>query len=160
MVEQGASTDCREFYDFIVNKITVHFERLGAPEPSEEDKFSLELSRRTTYDKLASQVGKRLRVEPTHLRFSTVNATTGAPKQTIRRQYAHTLQQILFPNYTYTNSTKKDGLYYEILDESLSEVEQKKAVKITFAHEGITKEVIDDPPLGIEYEITDLHRNI
>ena len=137
----GKYTDAREFYDYLVNRLVVYFEAIS-PQVAEGDAFSLTLSRKMTYDQLAAKVGDHLKIDPTHLRFSTVNATTGNAKQQLKRQHTNNLQQILMPQYGYgNNNTKPDALYYETLDVSLSELESKKILKITYLSEGITKEV-------------------
>ena len=55
-----------------------------------------------------------------------------------------TLSNILAPSsYTYagTQLQKPDMFYYEILELSLKELEQRKGVRITWLPDGIVKEV-------------------
>ena len=96
-----------------------------------------------SYDQFSAKVGERLKVDPTHIRFSTVNAATGKPKAIVRRNANQNLSQILSPQFgTYNNSNQRaDALYYEVMDMSLSELETKKLLKVTWVSEGVTKEV-------------------
>jgi ubiquitin carboxyl-terminal hydrolase 7 len=101
------------------------------------------MSSKFSYDQMAAKVGEKLDVDPTHLRFHTVNASTGNPKAPIKRNLTQTLQQILTPPYSTfgNNNQRADMLYFEILDMSLSELDTKKNLKVTWLSEGITKDV-------------------
>lgn len=92
---------------------------------------------------MAAKVGEKLDVDPTHLRFYPVNASTGNPKAPIKRNLAQTLQQILTPPYSTfgNNNQRPDMLYFEILEMSLSELDTKKNLKVTWLSDGITKDV-------------------
>ncbi|KAJ5832000.1 hypothetical protein N7474_000311 [Penicillium riverlandense] len=134
-------TDARQFYDYLLNRMDVTF----APIKSEESEgFTLTLSRKMTYDQFSKKVGEHLKVEPTHLRFAPVMASTGKPKPFLKRSVAQSLAQILngqYGAYGYTMH-RSDALYYEILDTSLSDYESKKSFKVTLLPEGITKEQV------------------
>ncbi|KAI9707767.1 MAG: hypothetical protein M1836_000729 [Candelina mexicana] len=141
IAQSGNYVDAREFYDYLLNRMSISF----SPKPSQDvegEAFELMLSRKMSYDQFSAKVGEHLKVDPTHIRFSTVNATTGKPKTTVKRNMNGTLWQILSPQYsTYANNNQRtDALYYEVLDLSLSELETKKTVKLTWLSEGITKE--------------------
>ena len=133
-------TDARQYYDYLLNKIPVTF----MPRTAESDggEFTLDLSKKMTYDQFSIKVGEHLGVDPTHLRYATVNATTGKPKTWVKRTVNQNLLQILTSQYSYgyTNH-RSDALYYEVLDTSLSEYETKKIMKITWLSDGISKEV-------------------
>lgn len=107
------------------------------------DPFDVEMSAKFTYDQVAAKVGEKLGVNPTHLRFYTVNASTLNPKTPIKRNLSQNLQQILTPPYSTfgNNNQRADMLYFEILDMSLSELDTKKNLKVTWLSEGITKDV-------------------
>lgn len=94
------------------------------------------------YDQLAERVGAQLDVDPTHIRFYTVNSS-GAPRMTVKRSSTNqTLQSILSPTaYSQLNQNQRnDALYFEVLDMSLAELDTKKNIKISWLSEGITKE--------------------
>lgn len=133
--------DARLYYDFLVHKRIVRFH----PHPRTEgvEPFSLVLSSKHTYDQVAARVGDKLNVPPTHLKFYTVNNTTGNPKAAVKRGQTQTLQNILNPPYNTfgNNNLRPDGLYFEVLDMSLAELDTKKTLKVIWLSEGITKEV-------------------
>ncbi|KAL6722165.1 ubiquitin-specific protease ubp15 [Lecanora helva] len=139
--QTGGYTDAREFYDYLLNRKTVTF----SPRYGQEDEgeaFKLDLSRKMSYEQFSAKVGEHLKVEPTHLRFSTVSATTGKAKGTIKRSANQNLSQILYPQFgTYGNNNQRDDiLYYEVLEISLSELDTKKNLKVTWVTEGVSKE--------------------
>lgn len=133
-------TDARQFYDYLLNRMDVSF----APIKSEAgNEFTLTLSRKMTYDQFSKKVGEHLNVDPRHLRFSPVLASTGKPKTSLKHNTTSTLAQILngqYGTYGYTMH-RADALYYEVLDMSLSDYESKRSLKVTLLSEGITKEV-------------------
>jgi ubiquitin carboxyl-terminal hydrolase 7 len=92
---------------------------------------------------MAVKLGEKLDVNPTHLRFHTVNASTMNPKTPIKRNPNTTLQQILTPPYSTfgNNNQRSDTLFFEVLDMSLSELDTKKNLKVIWLSEGITKDV-------------------
>ncbi|KAL9592959.1 MAG: hypothetical protein Q9179_006218 [Wetmoreana sp. 5 TL-2023] len=137
----GGYTDPREFYDYLQNRIIVRFSPKLATE-REDDDFTLALSRKMSYDQFSAKVGEHLKVDPTHLRFTTVLASTGKPKQPVRRNQVTTLSQILMPTLgTYANSNQRsDALYYEILEMSLSELETKRNIRVNWLPEGVVRE--------------------
>lgn len=140
-MKAGGYADAREYYDYLLNRIVVKFNP-KVPSDPEQDTFEITLSRKMSYDQFSAKVGERLGVNPTHIRFSTVNSATGKPKATIRRNPNQTLSQILLPQFgTYTANQRHDALYYEIMDMSLSEMETKKSIKVTLVTDGLAKEV-------------------
>ena len=143
--------DARLFYDFLLHKRIVRFHphpRNNNPDlktvhPETCETFNLVLSSKHTYDQFAARVGEKLGITPTHLRFWTANVSNGAPKAAVKRNQGQNLHGILNPPYsTFSNNTpRQDALYFEVLDMSLSELDTKKAIKVMWLSEGITKEV-------------------
>ena len=140
--QTGGYTDAREFYDYLLNRKTVTFSPKYMTE-GEEEVFKLDLSRKMSYEQFSAKVGEYLKKDPTHLRFSTVNATTGKFKAPVKRSANQNLYQILNPQFgTYGNNNQRDdALYYEVLEMSLSELDTKKNLRVTWVTEGISKEV-------------------
>lgn len=139
---RGRIEDARDFYDFLLHRREVKFYPNTARNAgSDFEPFPLVLSSKTTYDQVADRVGEHLGVDPTHIRFWTVNATTGNPKAAVKRGQSQTLQMILSPAYSGygTNNQRTDSLFFEILDMSLSELDTKKSIKVTWVSEGISK---------------------
>lgn len=147
------------FYDYLLNRIEVFFDpKPSVPQAIELDPkagaFKLWLSKKDTYDALATRVAQHLsealnvNLNATHLRFTTLNPGNMKPRGIVKRAQTLTLANILsgvganggYGGYGYTNQTS-DGLYYEILEMSLADLEQRKVVKICWLTEGISKEV-------------------
>lgn len=124
--------------------------------------FDLVLNSRMGYDQLSEKVGEKLGVEGTHLRFFTVNGTTGNPRGAVKRSQTATLNTILNPSgYGQLNMNQRnDALYFEVLDMSLAELDTKKNVRITWLSEGITKEVRVDTCSSTRVIDTDLRTRI
>jgi ubiquitin carboxyl-terminal hydrolase 7 len=136
----GGCIEAKDFYDYLLNRINVEF----VPRIADDDEpsFALTLSKKMTYTQFAGKVADFLGTEPSHLRFTTVSAA-GKPKQPVKYNVNSTLNSILFPGpYSYSsNATQRpDAMFYEILDMSLAEMEQRKPVKITWLPEGLSKE--------------------
>ncbi|KAJ5176850.1 uncharacterized protein N7482_002727 [Penicillium canariense] len=134
-------TDAKQFYDHLLNRMDVTFAPIKA---GDGDEFTLTLSRKMVYDQFSKKVAEHLNVEPTHLRFAPVMASTGKAKAFLKRSTTSTLAQILngqYGAYGYTMH-RSDALYYEVLDMSLSDYESKKCFKVTLLSEGITKEEV------------------
>ena len=131
----------KDFYDYLNNRLTVKFlPKLSSNR--EEESFELVLSKKMLYDQVAAKVGEQLKAPATHIRFSTINASTGNAKIAVKPQASTNLQQILTPQYTYGSTNQSPGaLLFEVLDLSLSELETMKNLKITLLTDGITKEV-------------------
>ena len=140
--QTGGYTDAREFYDYLLNRKTVNFFPRVASE-DEREIFKLDLSRKMSYEQFSAKVGEHLKVDATHIRFYTVNATSGKTKAPVKRNAMQNLYQILSPQFgTYgNNSQRDDALVYEILEMSLSELDTKKTLKVTWVTEGVSKEV-------------------
>lgn len=141
--QQGFIDDARDWYDYLSNSRLLRFcPHPKQPQPHSFPIVDIHLSTRLSYDQLAGRVGEKVGVDPSHLRFFTINATTGNPKTAVKRNANQTLQQIITPQYgAYTNGHRSDALFYEVLDMSLSELDTKKNIKIAWLSEGITKEV-------------------
>lgn len=150
-------TDARQYYDYLLNRIPIVF--VTRPTETDEGEFTLVLSKKMTYDQFSAKVGEHLKVDPTHIRFATINSSTGKPKTWVKRNNNQTLQQTLTSPYAYSYSNhRSDALYYEVLDTSLSEFEMKKPIKVTWLTEGISKEEITEllvPKTGTIADILD-----
>lgn len=136
-----AYTDARQYYDFLLNRTSIAFH----PRPGlDGDVFTLTLSKKMTYDQMSAKVAEHLRIDPTHLRFATVNTSTNKPKAWVKRNLNQTLNQIFHAQYsTYGgySTHRSDVLYYEVLETSLADFETKKTMKVSWLSEGINKEV-------------------
>ncbi|KJR86641.1 ubiquitin carboxyl-terminal hydrolase 7 [Sporothrix schenckii 1099-18] len=137
-------TDAKTYYEFLLHKREVQF----MPHPArcnadEYPAFALLLNVRITYDQLCERVGEQLQVEPTHLRFYTVNNNaSGSPRTVVKRSVAQNLNTILSPQgyATLGTSQKADALYFEVLEMSLAELETKKGIRLVLLSDGISKD--------------------
>lgn len=139
---KGLYTEARDFYDYLLHRITVKFVSRIAPDDDSKI-FELTLTKRMNYQQLAQRVGEYLAVDPTHLRFCPVNAQTGRAKNPIRHTTNHNLGTLLSPGYSAYGAglnQRNDALYYEVLEVSMSELEMRKTFKVTWLPEGLMKE--------------------
>ena len=138
--EHAIYQNARMYYDYLLNKIPVSFHpRPGTQGPV----FSLDLSKKMSYEQFSEKVGQHLSVPADHLRFATVNSTTGKPKAWVKRTLQQNLYQILqtqFTAYGAYSQHRNDALYYEALEVSLQDYETKKIMKPIWLQDGIVKE--------------------
>lgn len=136
--------NAQQFYDFLVHRREVRFHphQTRNANPEQYQPFELILSNKHSYDQIAAKVGEHLKVDPTHLRFWTVNAANGNPKASVKRGQSQSLQTILNPPYSTfgNNNQRPDALYFEVLDISLTELDTKKALRVIWLSDGVTKE--------------------
>ena len=143
----GKCANAREFYDYLLNRTTIRLipRPLNTSQNSIYEPFDLTLSRKTMYDQFATKVAEKLKADPTHIRFLSVHCTTGKPKQVIKRNPNQNVYQILNPQFSsYSLSQRNDALYFEVMDMSLSELESKKAIKVTWVGENLSKDELHE----------------
>lgn len=115
-----------QFYDFLQNQIKVLFKpRFDDVEYKGE--FEITLSKKMTYDMMATKFGERLKHDPLKLRFTTANGPNGTPKTVLKRTANQTVNEIVSPSYIQGQASL---LYYEVLDVSIVELETKRSLKI------------------------------
>ena len=138
----GGYADAREFYDYLLNRVLIHFRHKNIPEENEKTYFDLVLSKKMTYDQVAAKVGEHIGESPDHIRFSTVNATTGKPKSIVKRMATSTLSSMVSSGYASygTQVQSTDSLYFEVLELSLAEIETRKTLRVTWLSDGIQRE--------------------
>ena len=178
-IQQTSPTACLKaphFYDFLINRMWVTFTPKQVPIPNlqvrnEGDEFfKIPLSKKDTYEVFAmkaaeylSQVGTAP-VDPSHLRFTTVHYQTGKPRAVVKRQPGTTLANILLGQGQYTQyqypAQATDHLFYEVLEMSLSDLEQRKPVRVVWLTEGITKEEPVDLLIHKQSQFTEVLANL
>jgi ubiquitin carboxyl-terminal hydrolase 7 len=134
--EKKIPKDAKEFYDVLANRMFIHF----LPKQEGHGDFVLKLSKKNTYDEVAEKFGAHIGALPTHLRFFTVNASTGLARSIVKRGPSMTLQTMVMPQYYSTIQISPNQLYYEVLEMSLAELETRKNLKFIWLADGITKE--------------------
>lgn len=117
-----------QFYDFLQNQVKLLLKPRFEDVPYKTE-FELTLSKKMTYDMLASKVGERLQQDPLKLRFTAANGPNGTPKTVLKRTANQTVNEIIQTSYMQGQASL---LYYEMLDMSIVELETKRAVKIVW----------------------------
>ena len=152
-----ASLTAPQFYDFLINRMFVNFTPKFIPiqnlqvRNEGDETFRIALSKKDSYDALALKVADHLSsigtgpVDMSHIRFTTVNIQSGKPRAIVKRQSGTTMANILlgtggYGGYGYAPSQAPDHLYYEVLEMSLTDLEQRKNVRVIWLTEGITKD--------------------
>nr|CAB3478443.1 unnamed protein product [Digitaria exilis] len=114
------------FFEYIRNKQVVRFRLLEKPK---DDDFSLELSKRSTYDDVVEKVAHRLGLdEPSKIRLTQHNPYSHSPKP-YHIKYRG-LDYLLDMLQHHTQIC--DILYYETLDIPLPELEGLKTLRVAF----------------------------
>ncbi|KAI5285731.1 hypothetical protein KEM54_000337 [Ascosphaera aggregata] len=145
----------KEYYDYLYHRRNIRFI------PLKEDggeTFVLTLYGRLTYGQWTAKVGEHLNVDPTHIRFAPVTLNTGKPKPFIKRNSPIPLHQMMCPpqsSFGYS-SHRSDTLFYEVLDQSLMEYESKKAVRLGWFGDGLSKETSIELLVPRQGDVTDL----
>lgn len=110
---------------------------------------------------VATQVGDHLKYPWNKIRFTASNGNNGVSKNPIRRHNSHTLAEMIQPGYV---QQPTNVLFYETLDVTLTELETKKTVKVTWVglhnkEEGIHTFLM--AKTASLYDVVDnLHKNI
>ncbi|OEL23661.1 Ubiquitin carboxyl-terminal hydrolase 13 [Dichanthelium oligosanthes] len=114
------------FFEYIHNRQAVRFRLLEKPK---EDDFSLELSKRSTYDDVVEKVAHQLGLdEPSKIRLTQHNPYSQQPKpQPIKYRGLDYLSEML-----HHHNQMCDILYYETLDIPLPELENLKTLRVAF----------------------------
>jgi ubiquitin carboxyl-terminal hydrolase 7 len=132
-----------DYYDFLHNRVNVKFRSLDKPK---EDQFTLELSRKMSYDQVAAKLSEKLGpqsacgADPLKVRLTVHNTYTDQPKPLpIKRADNQTLRE-MFNVSMYQQQKDYEILYYEELDLSIIEYETKRQLKVAW-HNQKTEEV-------------------
>ncbi|KAI0029861.1 cysteine proteinase [Vararia minispora EC-137] len=126
---QGLYSNPIQFYDFLQNRVMIIF-RPKFEEISDENKeLQVVLSKKHTYDIMASKVAEQLGWDPIKLRFTTTHAANGSPKSVLKRSLNQSVAEIISPAYATAGTTV---VLYEKLDVSIVELETKRSLKVTW----------------------------
>ncbi|KAF9979100.1 hypothetical protein BGZ73_006337 [Actinomortierella ambigua] len=128
-----------QYFEYIFNRITVEFRPKNVEDPALET-YTVELSKKSTYDQVAQALADKLGIDHLHLQFSSASQPGGQPKAVIRRQPNVQLQEMLAQGFI-NQGGQPCILYYEKLDMSIVELESKRLVKVTWLGPGMKEEV-------------------
>lgn len=147
----------QEFYEFMRHRLFITFkkrtpaspgelesngdhhmtdnEELAGTESDEKSTFSLWLSWNDTYDTMANKVADILQVDPGYLQFFSTSINRA--QKTPIKSGSHTIKQMLASPYVQQYS---NVVLYEVLEMSLSELQTKKTVSISWLTDGLSQE--------------------
>lgn len=158
----GKFTDVRQFYDWLLQKVTIEFvPRGGSDNP--DDQFKLTLTKRLSYNQLSAKVGEHLKVDPAYLRFCPVNSSNLRAKLAVKHNTANNLGQILNPGYHAYSGTvnqRNDMLFYEVLEVPLPELETRKNIKVIWLGEEFSKDEQFDILVPKNGDVMDLKQGL
>jgi ubiquitin carboxyl-terminal hydrolase 7 len=143
LLKEGKLTDPIRYYEFLFNKITIKFVPRYTDQMIKEE-FHTILSKNMKYEQVASKVAEHLKVESTHLRF-TSSTSDGRPRNLpIKRTGPlSAVQQFM----SHGGMPLPGIVFYEVLELSLADMESKREVTITWLPDGVATLVSALPPL-------------
>ncbi|KAG0370870.1 hypothetical protein BGZ54_003296 [Gamsiella multidivaricata] len=128
--DQGLRATVPQHYEYLFNRIYVEF-RPRNDQDSTLESYTLELSRKSTYDQVAEKLAEKLNTDPLHIQFTAPSHPNGPPKNTIKRSTTMLLHEMLAPGYAQQYQVPS-VLYYEKLDISIVELESKRIIRVTW----------------------------
>lgn len=137
ITDQHRHPNVSSFFEYVHNRQVVHFRLLDKPK---QDDFSLELSKRSTYDDVVEKVAQHLGMDdPSKLRLTQHIPHLQQPKhQYIKyRSIDHLSEMLLLHN----PNQMSDILYYEILDIPLPLLQGLITLRVAF-HQATHNEVL------------------
>ncbi|CAG8484431.1 10701_t:CDS:10 [Gigaspora margarita] len=136
--DAGRIHDLPIFYESLFMRIIIQFKpKYLTVDREQKPEFELVLNKQYTYDDIAKHVAAHLSADPLKLRFTKAHPTTSTPKTVIKRTTTKTLSKIL-------QNTFISLLYYEMLDISIEELENKRFFKVCWLGTTVKKETVID----------------
>ncbi|KAF9095753.1 hypothetical protein BGX23_012681 [Mortierella sp. AD031] len=128
---QNVKTTIPQYFEYIFNRIIVEFKPKNDEDPALQT-YSIELSKKSTYDQVASKLAEKLGTDPLHIQFTQASVGGGIPKATIKRSTNLHLQEMLSPGYAHQAGNFTNVIFYEKLDISIVELESKRVIKVNW----------------------------
>ncbi|KAG0235795.1 hypothetical protein BGX31_004161 [Mortierella sp. GBA43] len=119
-----------QHYEYIVNRVIVEFRPKGDQDSSLQT-YTIELTKRSTYDQVATALATKLATDPMHIQFTAASYPNGQPKHAIKRSTNMLLHEML-PTGNAQSPAMPNILYYEKLSISIVELESKRLIKVTW----------------------------
>ncbi|KAF9301521.1 hypothetical protein BGZ74_006608 [Mortierella antarctica] len=129
--QQGLRPSAPQHYEYIFNRVVVEFKPKNEEDTTLQT-YTLELSRKNSYDQVASKLAEKLETDPLHIQFTAAPTPGGQPRMPIRRSTNLLLQDMISPGYSYQGQSTPNLIYYEKLDMSIVELENKRLMKVTW----------------------------
>ncbi|KLO14677.1 cysteine proteinase [Schizopora paradoxa] len=125
---QGLYSNPISYYDFLQNRVLINFRpKFEEPDDNVNPEFKLTLSKKMTYDHMATKVADRLQHDQIKLRFTTTHPTNFQPKAILKRSLNQSIQEIVSQQY---GNPSTPLILYERLEVSIIELETKRSLKI------------------------------
>ncbi|KAF9363780.1 hypothetical protein BGX34_003328 [Mortierella sp. NVP85] len=118
-----------QHYDYIANRLIVEFRPKNDQDGSLQT-YSIELTKKSTYDQVAGALAAKLGTDPMHIQF-TASTPNGLPKHILKRATNMLLHEML-PAGNVPPTVATNILYYEKLNISIVELESKRLFKVTW----------------------------
>ncbi|KAF8937723.1 hypothetical protein BGZ58_002267 [Dissophora ornata] len=128
--QQNLRASIPQHYEYLFNRVVVDFK----PKYEQQDTlqtYSIELSKKNTYDQVAAKLAEKLETDPLHIQFTSASHPNGQPKNTIKRSTNMLLHEMLSSGCVHP-APAPNFLYYEKLSMSIVELESKRWIKITW----------------------------
>ncbi|XP_023345461.1 ubiquitin carboxyl-terminal hydrolase 7 isoform X1 [Eurytemora carolleeae] len=123
----------RDYFRDLFYKVEVNFCDKNLPN---DPGFNLQLSQRINYDQLAKKVADQLETEPDLLQFFKSQSYRDGPGQALRCNFEGTLKDII----QYFRPKQVKRVYYQRLQISISELENKKQFKCLWISSNLKEE--------------------
>ncbi|KAF0983053.1 hypothetical protein FDP41_011031 [Naegleria fowleri] len=126
-MEQFEIPTAKEFYEYLSNRVSVEIRKLEDPSKTV---MTVELLKNMEYPEVSQALGRVLQVDGQHIRLTGHNPYSGHPlDQPFRTNANSTLKDMI--QIAQTGSPSKI-LYYEVLNEPIHDVENKKELLVTW----------------------------
>ncbi|EPY51310.1 ubiquitin carboxy terminal hydrolase Ubp22 [Schizosaccharomyces cryophilus OY26] len=129
-----------QLYDFMANRVLITFRPRFIDQESILE-FELVLDRRMKLVELSAELGEKLGTHADHIRLTTCSPLTYSANMVIPNNPNITLYDII---HSSDEDTVSNILFYEIMDVSLSDLDKKRLLRVTWLFEGLANaELID-----------------
>lgn len=128
-----------QHYEYIANRMMVEFRPKNDQDGSLQT-YSIELTKKSTYDQVAGALAAKLGTDPMHIQFTSATTPNGLPKHVLKRSTNMLLHEML-PNGNAHPAAVVNILYYEKLNISIVELESKRVFKVTWLGPTLKDEV-------------------
>eukprot|EP01103_Thecamoeba_quadrilineata_P007298 TRINITY_DN1713_c0_g2_i1.p1 TRINITY_DN1713_c0_g2~~TRINITY_DN1713_c0_g2_i1.p1 ORF type:complete len:1124 (-),score=191.47 TRINITY_DN1713_c0_g2_i1:16-3198(-) len=125
-----------KFYEHLLKKVSVDFRKLEEPR---ESVVKIDLQKDTPFPRLVELLSQHLNHDPDKIRLTAINTSTNAPrhKAIVVSDYekeGHPLLGAMLPSGHSFDPSQTNVLFYELLELPLSELENKRTIKISWVN--------------------------
>ncbi|KAF9100159.1 hypothetical protein BGX27_000461 [Mortierella sp. AM989] len=131
LASQNVRATIPQYFEYIYNRIIVTFKPKNEEDTTLQT-YTIELSKKSTYDQVAAKLAEKLGTDPLHIQFTSASAPNGVPKYAIKRLTNLQLQEMLTPGSIHQGGVIQNVIFYEKLDMSIVELESKQLLKVTW----------------------------